>query len=93
MDGPHDVAGGERPGHGLVRRGGDERASLRGGRGAVSRPLRVAACGRPRLLGERVVLEHAAGGLRRRRPGHDLCDAGGLGRRVDFPSRRVIRPR
>ncbi len=90
VDGPHDVARGELAGDRLVRRGGDQPGGMRGCRGPLARPLRGAARRRRGLLGEHLVLEHAAGGLRRRRRRHDLRDAGRLGRGLDDAARRLI---
>ena len=62
VDEPHDVARGERPGDGLVRRGSGHSPGMRGGRGDQPRPLRADARRRTRPTSRR-----SGTGARRRR--------------------------
>ena len=90
VDGPHGVRRGQRPGHGLVRRGSDEPAGVRLRRDDRGRPLRADPRDRRGLLRQDLVLVDAAGRLRRRRRRHDLQGPGRLGRGLDAAPRHLI---
>ena len=73
VDGPHDVGRGQRPGDGLVRRGADQPRR----RATTAETISPGHCehdarDRRGVLRQDLVLDHAAGGLRRRRRGDDL---------------------